>query len=179
MGVLYRSIAELLGPSWNPRCVCLEHRPPHGPTIHKTMFGGTVEFNADFNGIVCATHQLSSPLPPRTLAWRSMRAASWITLFPPPAKVRRITFGELSSRSCQLAVARRTKWRRRWAWIDVRAIGICSLKERISRCCCGRFDQSLPLDILSIVTVHWQKLPTCSGSQLRARSASGLGKTSA
>ncbi|WP_201782604.1 AraC family transcriptional regulator [Pseudomonas sp. Leaf48] len=64
MGVLYRSIAELLGPSWKPRSVCLEHRPPHGPTIHKTMFGGTVEFNADFNGIVCATHLLSSPLPP-------------------------------------------------------------------------------------------------------------------
>ena|SRR3990167_2429952 len=64
MGVLYRSIAELLGPSWKPRSVCLEHRPPHGPTIHKAMFGAAVEFNANFNGIVCATQQLSTPLSP-------------------------------------------------------------------------------------------------------------------
>jgi AraC-like DNA-binding protein len=62
MGVLYRSIAELLGPTWKAKSVCLEHRPPHGPTIHKAMFGGAVEFNASFNGIVCATQQLSLPL---------------------------------------------------------------------------------------------------------------------
>ena len=48
MGVLYRSIAELLGPSWKPRSVCLEHRRPHGPTIHKAVFGVSVEFDVKF-----------------------------------------------------------------------------------------------------------------------------------
>ena len=62
VGVLFRAIAELLGPDWKPINVCLEHRPPHGPTIHKAMFGGSVEFNAQFNGIVCATRDLSAPL---------------------------------------------------------------------------------------------------------------------
>lgn len=62
MGVLYRSIAELLGPSWKPKSVCLEHRRPHGPTIHKAVLGGSVEFDVSFNGIVCSTKQLSWPL---------------------------------------------------------------------------------------------------------------------
>lgn len=63
IGVLFRAIAELLGPNWKPRAVCLEHRAPDGPTIHNALFGVPVEFNADFNGIVCATKDLSAPLP--------------------------------------------------------------------------------------------------------------------
>ena len=62
IGVLYNIVAELKGPGWKPRTVCFEHRRPLGPTIHRTMFGVAVEFNANFNGIVCATHDLSSPL---------------------------------------------------------------------------------------------------------------------
>jgi AraC-like DNA-binding protein len=62
IGVLYRIIAELLGPTWKPRGVCFEHRPPHGPTIHKAMFGVAVQFNAGFNGIVCATKGLKAGL---------------------------------------------------------------------------------------------------------------------
>jgi AraC-like DNA-binding protein len=62
IGVLYRIIAELLGPSWKPRGVCFEHRPPIGPTIHRSMFGVAVEFNASFNGIVCATQDLNASL---------------------------------------------------------------------------------------------------------------------
>lgn len=62
VGVLYNAIVELLGPGWRPRNVCFEHRRPHGPTIHRAMFGVAVEFNASFNGIVCATHDLSLPL---------------------------------------------------------------------------------------------------------------------
>lgn len=62
IGVLYRIVAELLGPSWKPRSVCFEHRPPKGRTIHRTMFGVAVEFNASFNGIICAARDLKTPL---------------------------------------------------------------------------------------------------------------------
>ncbi len=58
VGVLYRTIEELLGPTWRPRSVCFEHRPPRNATCHKTLFGVTVEFNASFNGIVCAARDL-------------------------------------------------------------------------------------------------------------------------
>lgn len=62
VGVLYGMIAELVGSGWKPRRVCFEHRPPHGPTIHRAMFGVEVEFNASFNGIVCAARDLMAPL---------------------------------------------------------------------------------------------------------------------
>lgn len=63
VGVLYRTMDELLGSAWRPRSVCFKHRPPHGPTCHKTLFGGVVEFNASFNGIVCAAKDLAAPMP--------------------------------------------------------------------------------------------------------------------
>jgi AraC-like DNA-binding protein len=62
IGVLYRIIAELLGPDWKPKAVCFEHRQPHGPTIHRSMFRVAVEFNASFNGIACATRDLNASL---------------------------------------------------------------------------------------------------------------------
>ncbi|WP_342912528.1 AraC family transcriptional regulator [Cupriavidus oxalaticus] len=63
VGVLYRIIEELLGPSWRPRSICFEHRPPHGATCHKAFFGLAVEFNASFNGIVCHAKDLASRRP--------------------------------------------------------------------------------------------------------------------
>ncbi|TDG20597.1 AraC family transcriptional regulator [Paraburkholderia silviterrae] len=63
VGVLYRSIEELLGPNWRPRSVCFEHRPPNGATCHKAFFGSAVEFNSDFNGIVCHAKDLAAFRP--------------------------------------------------------------------------------------------------------------------
>lgn len=63
MGVLHRTVQELLGPTWRPRGVYFEHRQPHGATCHKTLFGPAVEFNASFNGIVCAAKDLAAPMP--------------------------------------------------------------------------------------------------------------------
>lgn len=63
VGVLYRSIEELLGPNWRPRSVCFEHRPPNGATCHKAFFGSAVEFNSDFNGIVCHAKDMAACRP--------------------------------------------------------------------------------------------------------------------
>ncbi|WP_245005057.1 AraC family transcriptional regulator [Paraburkholderia sacchari] len=60
VGVLYRSMEELLGPNWRPRSVCFEHRPPDGATCHKTFFRSAVEFNSSFNGIVCNAKDLAA-----------------------------------------------------------------------------------------------------------------------
>lgn len=65
VGVLYRSIQELLGPSWRPRSVCFEHRPPYGATCHKTFFRSPVEFNSNFNGIVCHAKDMTASRPAR------------------------------------------------------------------------------------------------------------------
>lgn len=63
VGVLYRSLEELLGPSWRPRSVCFEHRPPDSATCHKTLFRSAVEFNSGFNGIVCHARDLAAHRP--------------------------------------------------------------------------------------------------------------------
>ncbi|CAB3793190.1 HTH-type transcriptional regulator VirS [Paraburkholderia caffeinitolerans] len=60
VGVLYRSMEELLGPNWRPRSVCFEHRPPDGATCHKTFFRSAVEFNSSVNGIVCHAKDLAA-----------------------------------------------------------------------------------------------------------------------
>ncbi|ASL46872.1 HTH-type transcriptional regulator VirS [Burkholderia sp. AD24] len=62
VGVLYRAIQELLGPSWRARSVGFKHRQPYGATHHKALFGPAVEFNASFNGIVCSAKDLATPI---------------------------------------------------------------------------------------------------------------------
>lgn len=54
LGVMVRLIRQLLKPDWNPQRVCFEHPAPRDLTIHQRFFGPQVEFDCDFNGIVCA-----------------------------------------------------------------------------------------------------------------------------
>lgn len=63
VGVMHRILVELLGPRWRPRRVCFSHRAPHDLRMHHAMFGAHVEFNSEFNGIVCAARDLAAPLP--------------------------------------------------------------------------------------------------------------------
>ncbi|WP_137896087.1 AraC family transcriptional regulator [Ramlibacter sp. 2FC] len=63
VGVMYRILHELAGPQWKPLRVCFAHRPPRDPSGHRAFFGPRVDFNRDFNGIVCAAADLQAPLP--------------------------------------------------------------------------------------------------------------------
>jgi AraC-like DNA-binding protein len=63
VGVMYRILADLLGKHWKPRQVCFTHRAPHDLSSHRALFGSRPQFNADFNGIVCATRDLTAQLP--------------------------------------------------------------------------------------------------------------------
>lgn len=64
IGVIYQILRDLLGASWRPRRVCFTHRPPTDVRFHRAFFGTTVEFNADFNGVVCASRDLERELLP-------------------------------------------------------------------------------------------------------------------
>ena len=66
VGVMYRILAELLGPDWKPMRVCFSHRSPQNASGHRAMLGQRVEFNANFNGIVCAARDLAARLPTST-----------------------------------------------------------------------------------------------------------------
>lgn len=63
VGVMYRILVELLGAQWRPRKVCFTHRQPGDLAAHRAMFGNVLEFNSDFDGIVCAASDLQAPLP--------------------------------------------------------------------------------------------------------------------
>jgi len=62
MGVIFRLFRALLGPQWKPLAVRFTHAPPADLSIHRRLFR-TVEFNAEFNGIVCPTADLDRAIP--------------------------------------------------------------------------------------------------------------------
>ena len=66
VGVMYRILVELLGPQWRARKVCFAHRQPQQMASHRAVFGAALEFNSDFNGIVCAAADLQKALPQET-----------------------------------------------------------------------------------------------------------------
>ena len=63
IGVVFRMMRAYLGPAWRPRRVCFAHDGPADRSTHERVFGRTVEFGADFNGVVCARSDLERPNP--------------------------------------------------------------------------------------------------------------------
>jgi AraC-like DNA-binding protein len=61
VGVLYRTMRQFLGEGWRPR-VCFVHSAPRNLDTHRRVFGSKVEFNCDFNGIICRTSDLDTPV---------------------------------------------------------------------------------------------------------------------
>ena len=60
IGVVFRALQALLGPSWKPRRVCFAHDVPADRSVHERVFGRIVEFGHDFNGIVCSRSDLEA-----------------------------------------------------------------------------------------------------------------------
>lgn len=63
LGVMVRAIRQLLGSDWRPRRVCFEHAPPKDLSTHIQLFGHDIEFNCEFNGIVCTRSDLDARNP--------------------------------------------------------------------------------------------------------------------
>lgn len=58
LGVMVRLIRQLIGQQWQPRRVCFEHPAPRDLKTHLEMFGPCVEFDYEFNCIVCSKSDL-------------------------------------------------------------------------------------------------------------------------
>lgn len=63
LGVLLRMMQQFLGRDWQPRQVCFMHAAPRDPGVHLRVFGPSIEFNQDFNGIVCSQAELDARNP--------------------------------------------------------------------------------------------------------------------
>lgn len=63
IGILFRMCAGLVGNRWNPRSVNFTHSAPKDKQIYVRMFRCKVQFDADFNGIICAATDLDCANP--------------------------------------------------------------------------------------------------------------------
>ena len=63
LGVMLRLMRQFLGADWQPRRVCFEHPAPRDMRVHQRLFGSRVEFDSDFNCIVCAKADLDARHP--------------------------------------------------------------------------------------------------------------------
>ena len=63
VGVILRLMRQTLGATWRPRRVCFAHPAPRDASVHLRVFGPCVEFDHDFDGIVCAKADLDAPNP--------------------------------------------------------------------------------------------------------------------
>ncbi|KGM40067.1 AraC family transcriptional regulator [Aquabacterium sp. NJ1] len=63
VGVILRMMRQFLGADWRPRRVCFVHAAPRDTSTHLRVFGPCVEFNHDFNGIVCSKAELDAANP--------------------------------------------------------------------------------------------------------------------
>ncbi|MBS0454475.1 MAG: AraC family transcriptional regulator [Proteobacteria bacterium] len=61
VGTIFRALTELIGPRWRPLEVCFTHRPPSDVAAHRAFFKQNVKFNQEFDGLVCAASDLSTP----------------------------------------------------------------------------------------------------------------------
>ncbi|TDF86620.1 AraC family transcriptional regulator [Pseudomonas sp. H9] len=63
IAVMHRFCAAMLGGHWQPTKVCFSHDAPTDLSVHRRIFGCKVEFNCEFNGIVCPAANLDSVNP--------------------------------------------------------------------------------------------------------------------
>jgi AraC-like DNA-binding protein len=63
IGAMFRMFNTLLGPRWRPHSIRFIHSRPADLSVHLRMFGPNVQFDCDFNGIVCSGADLDRPNP--------------------------------------------------------------------------------------------------------------------
>jgi AraC-like DNA-binding protein len=63
VGTLFRMCGGLMGRLWQPYSVNFIHGPPADRSLHRRLFGPTVRFHQDFNGIACAAADLDCANP--------------------------------------------------------------------------------------------------------------------
>ncbi|HYK63890.1 MAG TPA: AraC family transcriptional regulator ligand-binding domain-containing protein, partial [Patescibacteria group bacterium] len=124
IGVAFRTLRQIMGPEWRPRRVCFAHDAPSDRSVHERVFGRNVEFEHDFNGIVCSRDDLARANPQADpeaarLAKRLVDASPGLTATDTTsARVRKVVVMQLAtgctidSVAGQLGVARRTIHRR-------------------------------------------------------------------
>jgi AraC-like DNA-binding protein len=113
LGFLHHSLQQLLGKSWKPHAIYFTHARPNRTDAYRRFFGTTVEFNQEFNGILCSARDIDAALPTSDPAMARHAQQYLDTIASRPhattsAKVRECIYLMLSSGLCSAAqVAKR------------------------------------------------------------------------
>jgi len=62
VGVLCSIFRSLLNPQWHPHSVNFVHAAPGNSEIHRRFFRCKLQFESDFNGLVCKTSDMETPV---------------------------------------------------------------------------------------------------------------------
>ena len=62
LGGLMRVLRIYMPEDWLPRRVCFMHPSPLDLGLHRRLFGPTLEFGSEFDGIVCKSRDLDTPI---------------------------------------------------------------------------------------------------------------------
>lgn len=62
VAVAMRLMRVFLGNDWRARLICFTHPEPAHNAVHRRVLGQTPEFRHDFNGIVCSSSDLDTPI---------------------------------------------------------------------------------------------------------------------
>jgi AraC-like DNA-binding protein len=113
LGFLHRSLQQLLGKSWKPQGIYFTHARPTRTDAYRRFFATPIEFNQEFNGIVCSARDIDAAVPASdaTMARHVQQYLDTIASRPhttTSAKVRECIYLMLSSGLCSAAqVAKR------------------------------------------------------------------------
>lgn len=62
VAVALRTVRFFVGADWRPRRICFTHAAPRDLSTHRRVLGRSPEFRADFNGFVCSSADLDTPI---------------------------------------------------------------------------------------------------------------------
>lgn len=62
MGALMRILKIYMGEDWSPLRVCFVHQSPVDLRLHQRIFGSTLEFGSEFDGVICKSTDLEQPI---------------------------------------------------------------------------------------------------------------------
>lgn len=62
VGVPFRALQDLSGGRWHPERIHFRHSAPDDLSVHRRFFRAPIEFNSDFDGIVCSSASLELPI---------------------------------------------------------------------------------------------------------------------
>lgn len=107
LGAVMRVMRIFLPTEWVPKRVCFVHQSPVDISLHRKLFGPSLEFGAEFDGILCKSTDLDAPIAASdpvmaAYARRQLENATTLTGHSVEREVRQLVLILLPSGRCSI-----------------------------------------------------------------------------